>query len=39
MHLQAHHLDIDFYDKFYKPGAYLKTHAAHMADWHPEGHA
>jgi hypothetical protein len=35
-YLQAHHLDLDFYDKFYKPGAYLKTHAAHMAKWHPE---
>lgn len=36
MYLQAHHLDLDFYDKFYKPGAYLKTHATHMAKWHPE---
>ncbi len=34
MHLQAHHLDLDFYDEFYKPGAYLKTHAAHMKRWH-----
>jgi hypothetical protein len=36
MYLQAHHLDLEFYDKFYKPGAYLKTHADHMARWHPE---
>lgn len=36
MYLQAHHLDLDFYDKFYKPGAYLKTHATHMAKWHSE---
>jgi len=36
MYLQAHHLDLDFYDKFYEPGAYLKTHASHMAEWHPE---
>jgi hypothetical protein len=36
MHLQAHHLDLGFYDEFYKPGAYLKTHATHMARWHPE---
>ena len=36
MYLQAHHLDLDFYDKFYKPGAYLKTHATHMERWHPE---
>jgi hypothetical protein len=40
MYLQAHHLDLDFYDRFYKPGAYLNTHARHMANWHsvdPEG--
>jgi hypothetical protein len=35
-YLQAHHLDLAFYDKFYKPGAYLHTHANHMAQWHPE---
>ncbi len=34
-YLQAHHLDLEFYDMFYKPGAYLKTHAKHMARWHP----
>jgi hypothetical protein len=33
-YLQAHHLDLDFYDKFYKPGAYLRTHAAHLSRWH-----
>ncbi len=37
MYLQAHHLDLDFYDEFYKPGAYLKSHAEHMARWHPDG--
>ncbi|MHB8789151.1 MAG: hypothetical protein ACYDBT_04660 [Desulfobulbaceae bacterium] len=36
MYLQAHHLDLEFYDKFYKPGAYLRTHANHMADWHAD---
>jgi hypothetical protein len=36
MVLQAHHLDLEFYDAFYKPGAYLKTHAEHMSMWHPE---
>jgi hypothetical protein len=36
MYLQAHHLDLDFYDEFYKPGAYLKTHTEHMARWHSE---
>lgn len=39
MYLQAHHLDLDFYDQFYKPGAYLKTHASHLADWHPDNPA
>jgi len=34
-YLQAHHLDLDFYDKFYAPGAYLRTHATHLATWHP----
>jgi hypothetical protein len=34
MYLQAHHLDLEFYDKFYKPGAYLKTHSQHMKKWH-----
>jgi hypothetical protein len=34
MHLQAHHLDLEFYDKFYRPGSYLRTHAHHMKLWH-----
>jgi hypothetical protein len=33
--MQAHHLDIDYYDRFFQPGAYGATHAAHMAKWHP----
>ncbi|GAA4430594.1 hypothetical protein GCM10023188_17400 [Pontibacter saemangeumensis] len=33
-YLQAHHLDLAFYDKFYRPGSYLRTHAAHMERWH-----
>lgn len=37
MYLQAHHLDLTFYDKFYKPGSYLRSHARHTAHWHPEG--
>lgn len=36
MHVQAHHLDLEFYDRFYKPGAYLRTHRDHMARWHGE---
>ncbi|RIJ41402.1 hypothetical protein [Pontibacter oryzae] len=35
-YLQAHHLDLEFYDHFYKTGAYLHTHANHMARWHPD---
>jgi hypothetical protein len=35
-YLQAHHLDLEFYDTFYRPGSYLRTHAAHMERWHPE---
>ncbi|MFZ7110671.1 MAG: hypothetical protein ACOWYE_03225 [Desulfatiglandales bacterium] len=34
-YLQAHHLDLEFYDRFYEPGAYLKTHAVHLSRWHP----
>ncbi len=34
MYLQAHHLDLGFYDRFYTPDAYLATHAAHMDRWH-----
>ena len=34
-YLQAHHLDLEFYDDKFGPGAYLRTHAAHMARWHP----
>jgi hypothetical protein len=33
-YLQAHHLDLEFYDHYFKPGAYLKTHSQHMARWH-----
>ncbi|MHB1001805.1 MAG: hypothetical protein ACYC27_21400 [Armatimonadota bacterium] len=36
-YLQAHHLDLEFYDKFFEPGAYLQTHAQHMELWHPDG--
>ncbi len=32
--LQAHHLDLDFYDEKFRPGAYLQTHAEHMQRWH-----
>ena len=35
MYLQAHHLDLDFYDHKFTPGAYLATHAEHLHRWHP----
>jgi hypothetical protein len=34
-YLQAHHLDLDFYDEFFQPGAYLNTHARHDDRSHP----
>ncbi len=34
MYLQAHHLDLEFYDRFYREPAYLRTHARHMDQWH-----
>jgi hypothetical protein len=33
-YVQAHHLDLEFYDRFFQPGAYLRTHAEHMQRWH-----
>lgn len=32
--IQAHHLDLDFYEKEFKDGAYLDTHKNHFRDWH-----
>jgi hypothetical protein len=32
--MQTHHIDTDYYDKFFGPGSYAETHAAHMARWH-----
>ena len=32
--MQVHHLDLDFYDRFFKAGAYGQTHRAHMSMWH-----
>jgi len=34
MYLQAQHIDTDFYDQLFAPGAYLPTHATHKARWH-----
>jgi hypothetical protein len=32
--IQAHHIDTDYYDRFFGPGAYGPEHAAHMTAWH-----
>jgi hypothetical protein len=32
--MQVHHIDTDYYDRFFGEGAYGPTHAAHMANWH-----
>jgi hypothetical protein len=34
MYLQTHHLDLDYYDALFAPGAYLKSHAEHFSRWH-----
>lgn len=34
MYLQAHHLELEFYDRYFSRGAYLETHANHMKRWH-----
>jgi hypothetical protein len=31
---QAHHLDLEFYDRFFKPGATTDAHRQHFAAWH-----
>jgi hypothetical protein len=32
--MQAHHIDTDYYNRFFGGDAYGPTHAAHMATWH-----
>jgi hypothetical protein len=36
--VQAHHIDTDYYDRFFNPGAYGPTHVSHMLTWHRERH-
>jgi hypothetical protein len=31
---QVHHLDLDFYDRFYRPRALTEAHRQHMQLWH-----
>jgi hypothetical protein len=35
--VQTMHLDTDYYDTHFQPGAYLRTHAEHWQRWH-DGH-
>jgi hypothetical protein len=32
--VQAHHLECDFYDQYYREGAYTDRHRRHMEKWH-----
>jgi hypothetical protein len=32
--LQAQHIDLDFYDAFFRDGAVLDTHRRHFEVWH-----
>jgi hypothetical protein len=34
MWLQVHHLDVDFYDRFFAPEAITEAHRNHMFEWH-----
>lgn len=36
---QAQHIDVEFYDRFYKEGAYLPQHLEHNAIWHADNTA
>ena len=36
MAFQAHHIDMAFYDRFYRDGAYTDAQRNHFAAWHPE---
>ncbi len=36
MYLQSHHLDLEYYDTLFEPGAYLRTHAEHLSRWHAD---
>ena len=34
--MQVHHLDLDFYDGFFKPAVYGLTHPDHITTWRRE---
>lgn len=33
-YVQAQHIDLEYYETHFKPGAYLPTHREHMVRWH-----
>jgi hypothetical protein len=33
---QANHIDVEFYDRFYRPDALAATQRAHLARWHAD---
>jgi hypothetical protein len=33
---QAQHVDLDFYDEYYPPGAVTRQHREHFRRWHPD---
>jgi hypothetical protein len=39
LYIQAQHIELEFYDKFYQPGSYLKTHKEHIDKWHKKAGA
>ena len=34
VYIQAQHIELEFYDKYYDGPAYLKSHKDHMSKWH-----
>ena len=36
-YVQAHRLETDYYDKYFKPGAYTNTHKANVERWSKRG--
>ena len=35
--VQAQHIDTEYYDTHFQPGAYLESHANHWQQWHGQG--
>ena len=39
LYAQAQHCELEFYDKYYRDGAYLGTHKSHVEKWHRSARA